>query len=511
MVFSSIIFVFFFLPIALGGYYLLSVPSLSDNNVLFWRRMSNLFLLFASLVFYFWGEGFLVWIIITSTSIDYICGLMISGGLFASSIKELQPDTPRSPQQKFWLFVSIGSNLAFLCVFKYFNFGVDSYNDLMHLVGLSGMQVENVIQITLPLGISFYTFQSMSYTIDVYRGRVSATRNFIDFACYVTMFPQLVAGPIIRYSSIAKQMVSRTLEMGRFVSGVRRFILGLGKKVLIANTVALPAEQIFALQPGDLTTELAWLGAIAYTLQIYFDFSGYSDMAIGLGRMLGFEFQENFNYPYISRSVREFWRRWHISLSTWFRDYLYIPMGGNRASSHRTYFNLLVVFLLCGLWHGASWTFVVWGLYHGLFLILERIGLTRIIPGKLAVFQHIYTLLVVIFGWVIFASDSFSQAMDMVSAMVGLAADSGSTQELKFYLTRDVRIALFLGVIFSLPIFPRLAQWRKRFMSSLANWRVALAQFSFSLFHMVYLPAVFFLCIMLLSAGTHNPFIYFRF
>lgn len=512
MVFSSIIFVFFFLPIALGGYYLLYLPVLSGKNVMFWRRMSNLFLLLVSLIFYFWGEGFLVWIIISSTSIDYLCGLMISGTLLVPQIKKLETNTFRTRQQKSWLFLSIVSNLTFLCVFKYFNFGVDSYNNLMTVFGLSGMRLENVISITLPLGISFYTFQSMSYTIDVYRGRVPATRNFIDFACYVTMFPQLVAGPIIRYSSMAKQMVTRTFEMNRFVSGVRRFILGLGKKVLIANTVALPAEKIFALQAGELTTELAWLGAIAYTLQIYFDFSGYSDMAIGLGRMFGFEFQENFNYPYISRSIREFWQRWHISLSTWFRDYLYIPLGGNRGTSQRTYFNLLVVFLLCGLWHGASWTFVIWGLYHGLFLILERIGLTRLIPARTAIFRHIYTLLIVIFGWVIFASDSYSQALNMISAMVGFAADSAeSTQELSFYWTLDVRIALILGVIFSAPAFPLLRRCSRHFSTSVVKWQGIMAESAVCFFRMVYLPLVFFLCLMMLSAGTHNPFIYFRF
>ena len=511
MVFSSIIFLFFFLPIALGGYYLLSLPWLMGSGQKYWRRASNLFLLLASLVFYFWGETFLVWIVITSTFIDYLCGLLISGGLYRREILKLQENAPRTRLQKLGLVISICSNMAFLGVFKYFNFGVDNYNSLVTTLGFSGLQWKDAIRVTLPLGISFYTFQSMSYTIDVYRGRVRATRNLIDFACYVTMFPQLVAGPIVRYSDIARQLVARVITRELFVSGVSRFILGLGKKVLIANTVALTAEQIFALPTGELTTGVAWLGVVAYTLQIYFDFSGYSDMAIGLGRMLGFDFKENFNYPYISKSVQEFWRRWHISLSTWFRDYLYIPLGGSRCSAKRTYFNLVVVFYLCGLWHGASWTFVVWGLYHGVFLVLERLWLAEFLSKRHNIVRHAYMLLVVSCGWVIFASDTFSQAIGFLGAMAGFAKESATTHDIYEFLSRDIRMALIAGVIFSMPVLPALGRWWERLMALRKGPVTAALELPFSFLYVIGLSTVLIMSLILLSAGTHNPFIYFRF
>jgi len=511
MVFSSIIFIFFFLPIVLAGYYLLSLSAMVGYSPKFWRRASNLFLLLASLAFYFWGEKFLVWIVITSTFIDYVCGLIISGGLYRRKIQKLEPGKPRTRLQKFGLVASICSNLAFLCVFKYFNFGVENYNNIVTALGLSTILWDDAIRITLPLGISFYTFQSMSYTIDVYRGQVRATRNLIDFACYVAMFPQLVAGPIIRYKHVAKQLVHRVATRQLFVSGVNRFILGLGKKVLIANTVAIPAEKIFALPTDELTSGVAWFGAFCYTLQIYFDFSGYSDMAIGLGRMLGFEFRENFDYPYISKSIREFWRRWHISLSTWFRDYIYIPLGGSRCSTARTYFNLMVVFFLCGLWHGASWTFVVWGFYHGLFLILERLWLGKFLANRHAIISQSYTFLVVICGWVIFASDTFSHAMSFLAAMAGFAKGTSTAHSVSWYLSRDIRIAIIIGVIFSMPVLPAFIGWWNRVRASLKGRALTALELPFSLLHIVGLSLILLICMMLLSAGTHNPFIYFRF
>ena len=521
MVFSSIIFIFFFLPIVLCGYYLLSLPAMAGFASRFWRQMSNLFLLLASLVFYFWGENFLVWIIITTTFIDYMCGLLISGGLYHRKIQKLEVGAPtcacgttgagRTCLQKLGLLISICSNLGFICVFKYFNFGVDSYNNLVTELGLSAFRWNDAVRITLPLGISFYTFQSMSYTIDVYRGHVSATRNLINYACYVTMFPQLVAGPIIRYKDVAKQLVHRATTRSLFVSGVNRFILGLGKKVIIANTVAVPAEKIFALAANDLTTSVAWLGVVCYTLQIYFDFSGYSDMAIGLGRMFGFEFLENFNYPYISKSMREFWRRWHISLSTWFRDYLYIPLGGSRCPAARTYFNLIVVFFLCGLWHGAYWTFVVWGLYHGLFLILERLWLGKFLAKRHAVISQTYTLLAIMCGWVIFASDTLSHAVSFFASMSGFARGSDTANSVSWYLTLDVRIALIIGIIFSMPVLPALDEYWKRFMASRKGILKAALEMQFSFVCVIGLSLVLIISLMLLSAGTHNPFIYFRF
>lgn len=511
MVFSSIIFIFFFLPIALGGYYLLSLPALLGYRQKYWRRASNLFVLLASLVFYFWGEKFLVWIVITSTLIDYICGLLISAGLYRRKIQKLLINTQRSRLQKFGLILSICSNLAFLGTFKYFNFGVENYNNLVTALGLSTLRWEDAIRITLPLGISFYTFQSMSYTIDVYRGRVRATRNLIDFACYVTMFPQLVAGPIVRYHDVAKQLVSRVITRELFASGVSRFILGLGKKVLVANTVAMTAEKIFALGTSELTTGVAWLGATAYTIQIYFDFSGYSDMAIGLGRMLGFNFRENFNYPYISKSVREFWQRWHISLSTWFRDYLYIPLGGSRCSTGRTYLNLLAVFFLCGLWHGASWTFVVWGFYHGLFLILERLWLGKFLSKRHAIISQTYTVLVVMCGWVLFASDTLSHATSFLAAMAGFDKASSTANNISWYLSSDVRLALIIGVIFSMPVLPTLGRWWEGLYASRKDKIILALEPPRLFFYVTGLSMILLICLMLLSAGTHNPFIYFRF
>ena len=511
MVFSSIIFLFLFLPLVLGVYHLLFLPVFLGLNGRFWRRMSNLFLLLSSLVFYFWGETFLVWIVITSTFIDYLCGLIISGGIRKRKTEIPGPESPRLFREKLGLMISVCSNLTFLGIFKYFNFGVESYNGVVEWAGLSGWALNDVMRVTLPLGISFYTFQSMSYTIDVYRGHVRATRNLIDFACYVTMFPQLVAGPIVRYRDIANQLVSRVLTRERFASGVSRFILGLGKKVIVANTVSVVAENIFELPTSNLTCSVAWLGSLAYAIQIYFDFSGYSDMAIGLGRMFGFDFKENFNYPYISKSVQEFWRRWHISLSTWFRDYLYIPLGGSRGSTKRTYVNLMTVFFLCGLWHGASWTFVVWGLYHGLFLILERVWLGEFLKRLPGVLCHMYTLLVIVCGWVLFTSATLPNGLRFLAVMFGFGESTGAVQELSWHLTRDVKTALLLGVIFSMPVVPALARLKKHLAQSYQGSGRAVVEFPLAVCRTLGLYLILIVCLMLLSASTHNPFIYFRF
>ena len=468
-------------------------------------------MLLSSLVFYFWGEQFLVWIVITSTFIDYVCGLLISGGITKRKFLGLNSEKARLFREKFGLVLSICSNLTFLGIFKYFNFGVDSYNELVEAIGLSGLMLKDTLRITLPLGISFYTFQSMSYTIDVYRGQIKATKNLINFACYVTMFPQLVAGPIVRYRDIADQLVSRTINRGIVASGVSRFIIGLGKKMIVANTLSTVAENIFALPTNKLSCSIAWLGSIAYTVQIYFDFSGYSDMAIGLGRMLGFDFKENFNYPYISKSVREFWQRWHISLSTWFRDYLYIPLGGSRCSTKRTYFNLIIVFFLCGLWHGASWTFVVWGLYHGLFLILERMRLAKLLSKLPKFICHIYTLLIVLCGWVIFNSETLPHGLRFLAAMFGFSEHTGAVQELSWHLTREVNMALIAGVIFSMPVIPAIGQLKQNILTSYEEPMRNLVEFIFSVCRITVLCFTLIICSMLLSAGTHNPFIYFRF
>jgi alginate O-acetyltransferase complex protein AlgI len=498
VVFSSITFLFFFLPIVLGLYHLVFLPvSIGHRSAPFWRHLSNLFLLTVSLFFYFWGEGWLIWIILASTLIDYCCGLLIGGAFHKGEIERLIKDAPRTFRQRAGLIISICSNLAFLCFFKYFNFGVDSLNMALP----ASWQIHDAMRIALPLGISFYTFQSMSYTIDVYRGQVKATANLIDFACFVTLFPQLVAGPIVRYRDIAHQLVHRTISRSLFASGVSRFTIGLAKKVLLANTVAQAADGILALPSQQMTTTLAWIFTLCYSLQIYFDFSGYSDMAIGLGRMFGFDLKENFNYPYISRSIRDFWRRWHISLSTWFRDYLYIPLGGNRKGEGRTYLNLLTIFFLCGLWHGAYWTYVLWGLYHGAFLILERTRFGSLIERLPRPLQHVYTLLVVMVGWILFATESFGQSLVIIQSLFGFAP-SHTALFAKEYFSTDIQLAIVIGILGSLPILPRLQSFSQHWTTG-ANILNILKPIS--IFCLLLLSG------MALASGTHNPFIYFRF
>lgn len=423
MVFSSLTFLFFYLPVVLLLYHLLFLPvSRHSPRAPLFLRLSNLLLLCVSILFYFWGEGWLVWILLTSTLIDYVCGLLISGALRTGRVEPLTVGGPRSHAQRLTLIASLTANLLFLGFFKYFNFGVDTVNRLVP----DAWRLTDTLRVTLPLGISFYTFQSMSYTIDVYRGHVKATHNLIDFACYVALFPQLVAGPIVRYADIAQQLVHRTLSAPVFASGVNRFVLGLAKKVLIANTVARAADAVMALPADQVTTLQAWVATLCYSIQIYYDFSGYSDMAIGLGRMFGFQFLENFNYPYVSRSIQEFWRRWHISLSTWLRDYLYIPLGGSRAGASRTWCNLLLTFVLGGLWHGAAWTFVLWGAFHGGYLALERVvrracGLSEK-PAEhprrvLAFLGQIWIFHVVCFSWILFRSPDLTACGEMVRGL----------------------------------------------------------------------------------------------
>jgi len=400
------------------------------------------------------------------------------------------------PTRKTLLGLSIVLNLGLLSWYKYSNFFVQEI--LLDTAGLQSSFTLEWNTIILPLGISFYTFQSMSYVIDVYRGIVPATRSYVDFACYVTSFPQLVAGPIVRYKDIAAQLVKRSTTLDSLHEGVNRFIVGLAKKVLIANTVARSADAIFALPTEQLNAPLAWLGVSCYTLQIYFDFSGYSDMAIGLGKMFGFTFPENFNYPYISKSIQEFWRRWHISLSTWFRDYLYIPLGGNRSAPWRTYLNLWIVFILCGLWHGASWNFIIWGAFHGFFLVLERGRWGAILATIPLVFRHIYTLLIIMVGWTVFRADSIPLAKEMLSAMFGFGEGQPADLTLSYYAGSNILAALTLGIIFSIlhkNIIPLKAK------------RTSLAGFAKNLS----LILIFILSISSIASSTYNPFLYFRF
>ena len=505
MVFSSPIFLFLFLPAFLLVYYFFFIPVNYSNNFFIrnvFRHICNTIILCASILFYCWGEKVLVFVMLFSTVIDYLCGLFIA---------KINLNTDLRTNHAFWkntaLFISIFVNLSILIFFKYFNFGIDNINNVFSIMGLQSWKLQNVLKISLPLGISFYTFQSMSYTIDVYRGQVKATKNFLDFACFVTMFPQLVAGPIVRYKDIAAQIIHRKIKKENIVVGVKRFIIGLGKKVLIANTVAVAADGIFSIPNDEITTGLAWIGIISYTLQIYFDFSGYSDMAIGLGKLLGFNFPENFNYPYSAQSIQDFWRRWHISLSTWFRDYLYIPLGGSKCSTRKIYFNLVIVFTLCGLWHGASWTFIVWGLFHGIFLVLERIGLASWLKKRTSIERHVYVMLVAMCGWVFFRAETFSQALTFFKAMIGISSGTGMFFNVFQYINPEFIISLVLGIIFS---FSLLSKSRRNFKFFIDQSN-SFFKITYALFELIFISVIMFLCYLNLSSGTYNPFIYFRF
>jgi alginate O-acetyltransferase complex protein AlgI len=490
MVFSSLTFLFVFLPIFLLVFHLLN------------PKFKFYFLFLSSLLFYFWGENFRVWILLTTICLDYLLSLFISGAFTKEGLKRLESGAKRTRIQKIGLIISIISNIGFLAYFKYANFFVDNFLLFCRQAGLESLISENIIRVSLPLGISFYTFQSMSYIIDVYRGRVTANKKFINFASYVTMFPQLVAGPIVRYSDIEEQINDHNTTIDDFVSGIKRFIIGLFKKVIIANTMATVADKIFALPAGELTPILAWIGTLAYTLQIYYDFSGYSCMAIGLGKMIGFHFPENFNYPLISKSIREFWQRWHITLSTWFRDYLYIPLGGSKKGELITYRNLLIVFFICGLWHGASWNFIIWGLFLGTFMILERLPFIKSLkaPGFL---QHLYTLLIINIGWAFFRPNTLPESFNFLSVMFGKNASLSTWNSVLEIMQTNVVIVLITGILFSMPAYQFFKSKYKLLSDSVKR--------GFDWGYLIVLFSAFILCIMSLASGTYNPFIYFRF
>jgi alginate O-acetyltransferase complex protein AlgI len=400
------------------------------------------------------------------------------------------------------LAFAVSANLLLLGIFKYANFAVDNLNALLEMLGLARIELAAVhLPIHLPIGISFFTFQALTYVIDVYRRDAPVQRNPFRLALYISLFPQLIAGPIVRYHQIAAQLAKRVTSLDDVAAGASRFVVGLGKKVLIANTLAVPADHIFAIPDGELQIGVAWLGALCYGLQIYFDFSGYSDMAIGLGRILGFRFPENFDYPYISRSLREFWRRWHISLSTWFRDYLYIPLGGSRGAPLRTYSNLAIVFVLCGLWHGASFGFVIWGLIHGAFMVLERLGLGGLLERTWRPLQHVYTLGAVTTAWVFFRAESLPQALGFLAAMFGADANE-SAHPIALYLDAEVLLTLLAALLGATPWLRNL--WRSEANEHRRNRALAIGR-------VAALNLILLASAMSLAAGTHNPFIYFRF
>lgn len=468
MVFSSLIFLFMFLPITLLLYYL------SPKS---WR---NLILFIASLIFYAWGEPVYICIMIFSTVFDYFNGLLIEKYREKGKIAKL-------------VFInSIVINLGILGFFKYYGFLVDNLNSLFNLK----LAVKSL---PLPVGISFYTFQTMSYVIDVYLGKVEVQKNIINFGTYVTMFPQLVAGPIVKYGDIAKQLYKRDESISKFGDGVEIFTRGLCKKVLLANNIGILWSSIKATSLNELSVLTAWLGIAAFTFQIYFDFSGYSDMAIGLGRMFGFELMKNFNYPYISKNVTEFWRRWHISLGSWFREYVYIPLGGNRCGNLKQYRNLFIVWFLTGLWHGASWNFVLWGIYFGIFVTLEKIFLKSFISKLPSFAAHLYTMLVVIVGWVFFEFDSIRTGFSFIKTMFGLGGNNLVDNTALYYISTNFILFIIL-ILFSTPIPERVMRNIKK---NLSMWKAVAIP-------LVYLVLIFISTAYLVN-DTYNPFLYFRF
>lgn len=468
MLFSSIVFLFTFLPAVMILYYLLPV------------RFRNVILLLASLVFYAWGEPVYLFLMLLSILFNYFSGLDIA--------RNLQDKRAAKRSLVFNLII----NLAVLGFFKYEGFVLDTLNGILpvHI---------SYHALPLPIGISFYTFQILSYIIDVYRGNVKVQTNLPNFALYVTMFPQLIAGPIVQYADVDEQLASREVSRTKFGEGSMYFIRGLAKKVLLANTSGMIFTELSGLAKGNIAVMTAWLGAFAYMFQIYFDFSGYSDMAIGLGKMFGFEFNMNFNYPYVSKSITEFWRRWHISLSSWFRDYVYIPLGGNRVSKIKHIRNLLIVWFLTGLWHGAAWNFVAWGLYYGVILIIEKYLLSPVLDRLPDIVRHIYSIVLVVIGWVLFFSSSFGQAADYIRVMFGAGAHGFADRESMYLLTSN--LILWLILIFgSTP----LVHFRYEHMLRTKKWNT-------TIINSVVYAALFIVCIAYLVTETYNPFLYFRF
>ena len=468
MLFSSIVFLFSFLPAVMILYYLLPV------------RFRNVILLLASLVFYAWGEPVYLFLMLLSILFNYFSGLDIA--------RNLQDKRAAKRSLVFNLII----NLAVLGFFKYEGFVLDTLNGILpvHI---------SYHALPLPIGISFYTFQILSYIIDVYRGNVKVQTNLPNFALYVTMFPQLIAGPIVQYADVDEQLASREISRTKFGEGSMYFIRGLAKKVLLANTSGMIFTEVSGLAKDNIAVMTAWLGAFAYMFQIYFDFSGYSDMAIGLGKMFGFEFNMNFNYPYVSKSITEFWRRWHISLSSWFRDYVYIPLGGNRVSKIKHIRNLLIVWFLTGLWHGAAWNFMAWGLYYGVILIIEKYLLSPVLDRLPDVVRHIYSIVLVVIGWVLFFSSSFGQAADYIRVMFGAGAHGFADRESMYLLTSN--LILWLILIFgSTP----LVHFRYEHMLRTKKWNT-------TIINSVVYAALFIVCIAYLVTETYNPFLYFRF
>jgi len=477
MLFSSLIFLYAFLPLVL---------------LFGWsagRRYRNHVLLIMSLLFYAWGGVGSTLIVILSIVFNYFMGRAIHAA-------------PEEKKARRWLAFCITGNLLTLCVIKYTPFVFQNLNALLDLFGMNEI---HVAKIKLIPGISFFTFHSISYVVDIYRKDSEPQKDIFTMGLYMAFFPQLIAGPIIRYHEIASQFANRTVTLTGIAEGMKRFITGLTKKVVFSNTFAYPADKIFAMNPGQIDTPLAWLGIVCYSLHIYCDFAGYSDMAIGLGKMFGFTFPENFNFPYSAKSIQDFWHRWHMTLSRWFRDYVYIPLGGNRGGTFKTYRNLFIVFFLTGLWHGASWTMVIWGLFHGLFLVLERGVLKNILP-KLFILNRVYTLLVVMVAWVFFRSSDLTYALSYIGKMFGAGENPGvPVQPFSLFLTYDVIGLLFIAIVLSTGWLQTLAERiGQSGIGKIAGNIGRPIEYTATLCLLV-------ICSLFLVRQGYNPFIYFQF
>lgn len=470
MVFSSLVFIFVFLPITLFIYYLSP------------RKLKNLVLLISSLIFYAWGEPIYIFLMIFTTVFSYVSAILI--------------DKYKSKKtSSLAIFIlSVAVNLSVLCFFKYYGFFIDNINNLF------SMNIK-FKKLPLPVGISFYTFQTLSYIIDVYLKKVPVQKNIISFSTYVTMFPQLVAGPIVKYGDINKQLENRKENLDKFGEGVSYFIRGLSKKVLLANNIGLLWSNVKALSPDKISVFSAWLGILAFTFQIYFDFSGYSDMAIGLGKFFGFDLMENFNYPYISKSVTEFWRRWHISLGSWFREYVYIPLGGNKKGALKQYRNLFIVWFLTGFWHGANWNFIIWGLYFGILITLEKIFVLKWLDKLPNFISHVYALIIIIVGWAIFEFENTSVLFSFIKTMFGMGSNTFIDNQSIYYLYTNLFLFI-LAIIFSIPLSKKL------FEKLICN--VKFKPYAKLIVPTIYLILIF-LCTTYLVNETYNPFLYFKF
>jgi alginate O-acetyltransferase complex protein AlgI len=478
MVFSSPLFLFFFLPALILLYF--CTP----------KQFKNVLLLVASLLFYAWGEGFYVALMLISIGLNYVFGRLIDV----------------SDNSRRYLAIGVVANLGILVSYKYSNFIIDNLNSVLNFFAIPSVELAPV---HLPLGISFFTFQAISYLIDIHRKEIISQTSVVKLGLYISLFPQLIAGPIVRYKTIIAEIDSRRTSSTMFAEGAERFVYGLAKKMLIANPLGYVVDVIFDLPLADLPTHVVWMGILFYALQIYFDFSAYSDMAIGLGRMFGFRFLENFNYPYSAQSLQDFWRRWHISLSTWFRDYLYIPLGGNRLSELRTYANLFIVFVLCGLWHGASWNFFVWGVFHGAILSIERVGLSRLIEQLWSPLRHLYLIIVVLVSWVFFRAETLTDAITYLTSMFSINFNDVPFEVLDA-INVEVIFALVFGMVLSAPVY------RRWFISAGEGVRQADSLSAILILLIPYLrcaivSVLLFLSAMSLASTTHNPFIYFRF